>query len=438
MADNVSIVQIGTVAPNDSAKENSGENAGIKLKRLLELQEKEASFGDIKESAVVQIVDLLLTEAYQSHASDIHIDPDRKNTVVRFRLDGVMHDIFTLPKRVHELVVTRLKILARLRTDEHLAPQDGKLQYELGEQLIDIRVSTVPTVKGENIVMRLLADDSHLGLEDIGYSKADYAKLMKYVTKPWGMILATGPVGSGKTTSLYAILKILNRREVNIITIEDPVEYYIEGITQIQVNPKAGLTFAEGLRSIVRQDPNMIMVGEIRDDETADIAVNAAMTGHLVLSTVHTNNAATTLPRFLEMGLKSFLIASTVNVVIGQRLVRTICEKCKVKYEESVEELCKHLPAEVVERGVRGQKKITLFRGKGCEACKGMGYQGRVGIHEVMEITDGLRELIMQGANADAIQAKAILEGMTTMFDDAFNKALAGITTTEEILRVIK
>ncbi|MBI5413185.1 type II/IV secretion system protein [Candidatus Peregrinibacteria bacterium] len=424
MADNTNGVGIG--------------DAGIKLKQLLELQEKEASFGDIKESAVVQIVDLLLAEAYHSRASDIHIDPDRKNTIVRFRLDGVMRDIFTLPKRVHELVVTRLKILARLRTDEHLAPQDGKLQYELGEKLVDIRVSTVPTVKGENVVMRILSDDSHLGLEDLGYSKANYEKLMKYVTKPWGMILATGPVGSGKTTSLYAILKILNRREVNIITIEDPVEYYIEGITQIQVNPRAGLTFAEGLRSIVRQDPNMIMVGEIRDDETADIAVNAAMTGHLVLSTVHTNNAATTLPRFLEMGLKSFLIASTVNVVIGQRLVRTICEKCKMEYEESVEELRKHIPAPVVERGAKGQPKVRLFKGRGCEACKGMGYQGRVGIHEVMEMTKDMRELIMQGANADMLQAKAISEGMTTMLDDAFEKALAGTTTIEEILRVIK
>src|SRR3989338_2211429 len=197
------------------------------------------------------------------------------------------------------------------------------------------------------------------------------------------MIFATGPVGSGKTTSLYAILKILNKREVNIVTIEDPVEYYIEGITQIQVNPKAGLTFAEGLRSIVRQDPNMVMVGEIRDDETADIAVNAAMTGHLVLSTVHTNNAATTLPRFLEMGLKSFLIASTVNVVIGQRLVRTICPECKVEYEESTEKLRKQLPSAVVNLGAKGKDKIRLFRGKGCTACKGMGYQGRIGIHEI-------------------------------------------------------
>lgn len=436
MADDIPVVQISTAAINGNGN-NSGD-ADIKLHQLLELQAKEASFGDIKESAVVQIVDFLLSEAYQSHASDVHIDPERKYTVVRFRLDGVMHDIFMLPKRVHELVVTRLKILARLRTDEHLAPQDGKLQYELGEKFIDIRVSIVPTVKGEDVVMRLLVEDSNLRLQDLGYSKTDYEKLMKYVTKPWGMILATGPVGSGKTTSLYAILKILNKREVNIVTIEDPVEYYIEGITQIQVNPKAKFTFARGLRSIVRQDPNIIMVGEIRDDETADIAVNAAMTGHLVLSTVHTNNAATTLPRFLEMGIKPFLIASTVNVVIGQRLVRTICEKCKMEYEQSAEYLYKYLPPEIVDRNVKGHGKIRLFRGEGCRACKNTGYQGRIGIHEVMEITDELRELIMGNADADTIQAKAIAQGMTTMFDDAIAKAIAGITTIEEIFRVIK
>lgn len=417
---------------------NGSGDVGIKLKQLLELQAKEEDFSDVKESAVVKIVDLLMEEACQGHASDIHIDPERKYTTVRFRVDGVMHDVFMLPKKIHELIVTRLKILARLRTDEHLAPQDGKLQYEFGEKLIDIRVSTVPTVKGEDVVMRLLTDDSRFGLEDLGYSKNDYEKIMKYAKKPWGMILATGPVGSGKTTSLYAILKILNKREVNIVTIEDPVEYYIEGITQIQVNPKAGLTFAEGLRSIVRQDPNMIMVGEIRDNETADIAVNAAMTGHLVLSTVHTNNAATTLPRFLEMGLKSFLIASTVNVVMGQRLVRIICKECKVEYEEPIERLLKQLPHDVVERGAKGQPQIRLFRGQGCEACKGMGYQGRIGIYEVLEITDEIRDLIMQGADADTIQTKAIAQGMTTMLDDAFSKAMIGTTTIEEILRVIK
>src|SRR3989338_2930161 len=282
---------------------------------------------------IVKIVDTVIQYAYENKASDIHIEPYDEKTLVRFRIDGILHDIIELPNNIHELIVTRIKILAKLRTDEHRSAQDGKIRATVEKDKLDIRISIVPIMEGEKVVMRLLSEKSRqFGLEDLGFSSNDLVKLKKEYSKPYGMILVTGPTGSGKTTTLYAVLKILNRREVNISTIEDPVEYDIDGISQIQVNPKTNLNFATGLRSILRQDPNIIMVGEIRDEETADIAINSAMTGHLVLSTLHTNDAATALPRFLEMGVEPFLIASTVNIIIGQRLVRKIHRGCLESY----------------------------------------------------------------------------------------------------------
>src|SRR3972149_6879919 len=289
--------------------------------------------------SIIKIVETTISYAYKNKSSDIHIEPYVDKSLIRFRIDGILHDVMELPKEVHEQVATRVKVLAKLRTDEHQTPQDGKISFKGDEENIDIRVSIVPTTHGEKIVMRLLSEKSRqYSLSDLGFSDEDLKKLTEAYKKPHGMILSTGPTGSGKTTTLYAVLKILNRREVNIMTIEDPVEYEIEGISQIQVNEKTGLTFANGLRSLVRQDPDIMLVGEVRDEETAGISVNAAMTGHLVLSTLHTNDAATSIPRLLDLGVEPFLVSSTVNIIIAQRLVRKIFVQCRVSQElEKVE-----------------------------------------------------------------------------------------------------
>lgn len=409
------------------------------FERLIQAHLKEAAFSDTQDSAVVKIVDLILLDGYKKKASDIHIEPQYDHTLVRFRLDGVMHDIINIPKNIHESIITRIKVLSQLRTDEHQAPQDGKFEYFFENEPVDIRVSILPTTNGENMVMRLLSEKSRrFSLEDLGFSARDYSILQENIKKPWGMILATGPTGAGKTTTLYAILKILNKREVNIATIEDPVEYTMDNVTQIQVNPRANLTFAAGLRSLVRQDPNIIMVGEIRDEETASIAVNSAMTGHLVLSSIHTNDAATTLPRLLDMGIQSFLVASTVNVALAQRLLRSICKNCITSFETTPEELKKRVPEEIVEKIFRGKDRLVLYKGKGCDVCQHTGYLGRIGVFEVLEINDEIRELIIKNAAADTIKNQAIKNGMTTMFDDALQKVLNGRTTVEEMLRVVK
>ena len=428
--------------PSDIANNisNYQEDIEERFDVLIKAQAKEAVGASAEDSSVIKIVNLLLANSYQNHASDIHVEPKEDETAIRYRIDGVMTDIVTIPKNIHDLIITRVKIMSKLRTDEHQAPQDGKLRFDYEGETVDVRVSIVPTTKGENIVMRLLAGkDRQLTLEDLGFSDSDYQKVMRNIKKPWGMILATGPTGSGKTTSLYAVLKILNSKTVNIATIEDPVEYNIDGITQIQVNNKANLTFSAGLRSIVRQDPDIVMVGEIRDEETANIAVHSAMTGHLVLSTLHTNDAPTTLPRLLDMGIEPFLVASTANIVIGQRLLRKNCPKCIESYDITLEELSKKFPKEVVaEIEALGKKKFLLYKGKGCDLCQKSGYKGRIGVYEVMEMTDELRELIMSDANSDQVMKKAKELGMTTMFDDGLEKVLSGVTTLEELLRVTK
>ncbi len=385
--------------------------------------------------SVIRLVDTLIETAYEMRASDIHIDPTEEELRVRFRIDGVLHENFTFPKELQSEVITRIKILSGLRTDEHQAAQDGRFKIPIaGHNHIDIRVSVAPTYYGENCVMRLLAQQGEVfTLETLGFSKTNLDKIERAIKKPYGMILATGPTGSGKTTTLYAILKVLNTKEVSIITIEDPIEYSIAGIDQIQVNARTGLTFAQGLRFILRQDPNIIMVGEIRDNETASIAVNAAMTGHLLLSTLHTNDAATTLPRLLDMGVEPFLIASTVNVAIGQRLVRTICSDCRVEKrltDAEVMSLKSSLPDNLLD------SHRDFFVGAGCKKCDGSGFKGRVGIHEVLEIDDSIRELIMKRANASEIKTAAVKLGMVAMLEDGFEKAKKGTTTIEEVLRV--
>lgn len=413
---------------------------GENLKKLQKTSKKTISAEKAAlELPIVRIVDTVIEYGYENHASDIHIEPYEDRELIRFRIDGVLHDVLNLPKNIHDLVVTRIKIMSKLRTDEHRAAQDGRIELKLKSGKLDIRVSVVPITEGEKVVMRLLAERSRrYSLEDLGFSPADYKIVKAATNKPYGMILATGPTGSGKTTTLYSILKGLNRREVNIATIEDPVEYDMEGVNQIQVNARTYLTFAKGLRSILRQDPDIVMVGEIRDIETASVAVNAAMTGHLVLSTLHTNDAPTTLPRLLDMDVEPFLLASTVNVAIGQRLVRIICKRCKESYilkGVKLDAIKKELDIE----GLLKKKDISqlkLFRGKGCKYCNNSGYSGRIGIFEVLEITETIKAMIMNRKNSDEIKEQAIKEGMTTMIGDGLKKALAGITTVEEILRV--
>jgi type IV pilus assembly protein PilB len=391
------------------------------------------------EAPVAKIVDLLIDYAYQDKASDIHIEPEEKNSLVRFRIDGILHDVLVLPKNLHERIISRIKVLSKLRTDEHLAPQDGKIRMKLAEENIDLRVSIIPMADGEKAVLRLLsARFRQFSLMDLGMQEADLKKVTAATSKSYGMILSTGPTGCGKTTTIYAIVKILNTREKNITTIEDPVEYRIKGVNQIQANPKTNLTFASGLRSILRQDPNIVFVGEIRDSETAGIAVNAALTGHLVLSTLHTNDAATALPRLIDMKIEPFLVASTVNVIIAQRLVRKICEMCKTPKEISVEELGSHMPMEIIKKNLGSITNLTVYEGKGCKICHQIGYAGRIGVFEVLEVSKNIRKLITEKNDADVIAHAAIAEGMTTMLDDGLQKVGKGITTIEEILRVTK
>lgn len=388
------------------------------------------------EFSIVRLVDQLIAYASLLQSSDIHVDPTPTYVRVRFRIDGILHDALSLPRIIQSVFVSRIKILCGLRTDEHQIPQDGRLKMVLRDLgPVDIRVSIVPTYYGENVEMRLLQSPSEsFTLEHMDMFPLDLQKVKHAITRPYGMILATGPTGSGKTTMLYTILHTLNKPEVSIITIEDPIEYSMEGINQIQVNPQSGLTFANGLRSFLRQDPNIIMVGEIRDEETAEIAVNAALTGHLLLSTVHTNDAPTTLARLSEFKIEPFLIASTVNVAVGQRLVRKICSYCrapKVITDVEYQSLAESIPPQTL-----GNTR-QFFVGRGCGVCGGSGYLGRVGIYEVLVVDDQIRELIMKRASAAEISHYAESAGMTTMLQDGFRRAINGQTTIEEVLRVV-
>ncbi|PCI19703.1 hypothetical protein COB64_03255 [Candidatus Wolfebacteria bacterium] len=424
---------------------------------------KELQIHPENEEHIVTLVNLFLEYAHDSRASDIHLEPLENNVLVRFRIDGVLHEIVEYPRTLHEKIVSRIKIMARLRTDEHAAAQDGRFSFspehfdhsvedtatEVSWTSIankfDVRVSVLPITDGENIVMRLLTDNSRrLLLEDLGLSEDDLQTITRAAIKPHGMLLSVGPTGSGKTTTLYGILQILNTSEVNIMTIEDPVEYDMEHIQQTQVNQSKKLTFVTGLRSIIRQDPDIIMVGEVRDKETAAIAVNAAMTGHLLLSTLHSNDAATTFPRLIDMGIEPFLVSSSINVVMAQRLVRRICQKCRISYTLNEEDL-KMLESEgeflkMAEQFFEKKEflKSTFYKGAGCKTCGDTGYSGRIGIFEVLEIVEDLRILISQKVSADVIDKKAKELGMTPMFFDGLTKVFKGITTLEEIMRVIK
>ena len=385
-----------------------------------------------------EIIDQILSDALSFRASDIHFEPLKTEVVIRFRVDGVLQEAGRIPKQYYENILNRIKVQNRLRIDEHFAAQDGSMHYggeddsEGGD--VDIRTSIVPTVEGEKVVMRLLA--SYLqgyALSDIGLNERHQSVLERAAKKPFGMILVTGPTGSGKTTTLYTLLKMLNKPGVNITTIEDPVEYKVDGINQIQVNAATNLTFAKGLRSIVRQDPDIILVGEIRDIETAEIAINAALTGHLLLSTFHANDAATAIPRLLDMKAEAFLLASTLEVVAAQRLVRNLCESCRYSYTVSPSEI--DLPSKFKTKYF-GKRKVTLYKGKGCEVCGHTGYQGQSGIFEVIEVTSDMQDLILKNPSSQEIWKLARKQGSLSLFEDGLEKVKAGVTSLEEVLRV--
>jgi type IV pilus assembly protein PilB len=404
---------------------------------------------------IIKIVDTLLKHAILQSASDIHIEPGEKEVRVRYRIDGVLHDAMTLPRQVLEGLVARIKVLSNLKLDEHRLPQDGRFKIEKEGYRISFRVSMLPVFEGEKIVMRLLDETSKgLTLEKMGLTGNALEVVHRHIKRPNGMVLVTGPTGSGKTTTLYTIMDILNTTEVNISTVEDPVEYRMVRVNQTQTNAKIGMTFAAALRSLLRQDPDIIMVGEIRDGETMQIAVEAAMTGHLVLSTLHTNSAAGTLPRLLDMGAEAFLVASTVNVVIGQRLVRKLCNECRVAYtleEKEVQTLADTFDMDAIlemlkktpELGesVKAKstwKNVNFYRAKGCEQCNNEGYHGRLGIYEVLEMDESIGKLITSNASSDDIEKKARENGMRTMGEDGFIKAVQGVTSIEEVMRVTK
>lgn len=455
-------------------------NIGSELTKVITSEDKpdedeeEVSEEDLAEdSPVAQTVNLLIEYAIRSGASDIHIEPRETYVSVRYRVDGILREANKLPKKVHNALVSRIKILSNLKIDERRAPQDGRFKIEVSGQTYALRVSTLPITEGEKVVMRVLNESAKAAtLEELGYWGSSLESINKAIQQPHGMILVTGPTGSGKSTSLFSILSLLNKPSINISTVEDPVEYRIPGANQVQLNPKAGMTFASGLRALMRQDPNVIMVGEIRDGETADIGVQAALTGHLVFATLHTNNAATCLPRLLDMGIEPFLIASTVRAVVGQRLVRKLCVDCREAFspeaavlkeiadifnltDSGVMSHIHTLESQALAGGIgavsSGKSKVdttklsssetkitTLYRPHdgGCTSCGHTGYRGRVGIYEVLSNTSQIQKQIIGGGTSDEIQNSAVRDGMITMQLDGFIKALRGQTSIEEIVRV--
>lgn len=427
-------------AINDHYTQNLSSEVTSALKQVNELQQKADEVQEdkaevIHEAPVANIASQLLEFAVKAKASDIHIEPGEENTRVRYRIDGILHEKILLPRGVHDALVSRIKILSGLKIEEKRLPQDGRFSYTSNKSTYDLRVSTVPTVHGEKVVMRILPKSTKAPtLPELGLSGVSLKNLESQITRPHGIILICGPTGSGKTTTLYSILTRISTSKVNVATVEDPVEYQIPGANQVQVNATIGLTFASALRSFLRQDPNIILVGEIRDTETADLAIQAALTGHQVFSTLHTNTAAGSIPRLLDMGMEPFLIASSLNAAVGQRILRKICPSCKQSYPA---------PAEVGDNIkkvlgslIRNDKPITLYKGAGCNICGNTGYQGRVGIYEVLPMSPEVMKLVLDRSSDANIEKQAIAEGMITLKQDGYLKALAGVTTLEEVLRV--
>lgn len=381
-----------------------------------------------------EIFEEIVNDALDFEASDVHLEPQTEKVVVRFRVDGVLREAGLLPRDLYDSLVNHIKVKTQMRIDEHFAAQDGALRYSQDGEPVDLRVSVVPSLDGERVAIRVLSRYVRsLSLSELGLSTEDQKLFLEAAQKPFGMILAVGPTGSGKTTTLYALIRALNKPDINIMTIEDPVEYRVTGINQIQVNPETNLTFAKGLKAIIRQDPNVILVGEIRDEETAEIGVNAALTGHLLFSTFHANDAAAAIPRLLEMGIEPFLLSSTLEFVLAQRLVRKICPTCRYTVADSDSQVEKYLPAGF---GKEKRRPRVLYAGKGCSVCGGTGYRGRTAIFELLRVTPGVRELILNKSSSEKIKELSLKEGGHTMFEDGLRKVEQGITTIEEVGRV--
>jgi len=417
------IKEFDTADINFTAVDGNGEDEDISIEELRELSE---------EAPVIKLANLIIGRGISDGASDIHVEPQKHCVKVRLRVDGILHEVMQVPKKVQSSLISRFKIMAEMDIATKRAPQDGRIGAMIDGRQFDFRVSTLPSIFGEKIVLRILDKSSiSVGLHKLGLLPETLEKFEGLISRTYGIILVTGPTGSGKSTTLYSVLSKLNSGEKNILTIEDPVEYELAGLTQVQINPKAGLTFATGLRTMLRQDPDIAMVGEIRDGETATIATEAALTGHLVLSTLHTNDAPGALTRLVDMQIEPFLIASSVIGVLAQRLVRVVCPKCKEQYQP---------PRDAIKRlGIDGDgdTKVLFYRGKGCDHCRGNGYKGRIGVYELMIMNDRIRDLVLQKASSHLMREVAIESGMKTLRDDAIAKILLGQTTLEECLRVI-
>lgn len=394
-----------------------------------ELEEGADLLDETSEAPIIKLVNHMFSQAVKSRASDIHIEPYQQFLQIRFRLDGVLHNILSPPRRLHAAIVSRIKVMARLNIAEKRLPQDGRMEVKIGERLVDVRVSCLPTAFGERVVLRLLEKTGKLlSLQEVGLSSEALQEMKKLIRLSHGIILVTGPTGSGKTTTLYAALNHINSPDKNILTIEDPIEYQLNGIGQMQVNPKINLTFANGLRSMVRQDPDVILIGEIRDLETAEIAIQAALTGHLVFSTLHTNDAASAITRLIDMGIEPFLVSSAVQAIIAQRLIRVLCPQCRKSHDPD--------KAELIELNLGGDGQLAIFEAKGCPACLETGYRGRTGIYETFGMTDSIKSLVLKTSDAHQIRQAATAEGMTSLRDDGTRKVLEGITTISEVMRV--
>ncbi len=447
-------------------EEQKGKELGEEISAALqEINQKtikiEETSGEItdatlRDAPIARIVGMILETAVKTGASDVHLEPGELESRLRYRVDGILEEKRKLPKPMHDSIVARIKILCNMKIDEKRIPQDGRFKVQVGTTETDLRVSTLPTIFGEKVVIRLLKEEGTIySYRDLGMRGLTLKRFEETSLQPDGMILVTGPTGCGKTVTLASALSKLNTVRVNIVTLEDPVEIKVEGVNQVQVNPQAGLTFADGLRSFLRQDPNIIMVGEIRDSATAELAVHAALTGHLVLSTLHTNSAASAVPRLLDMGVESFLISSTLNAVLAQRLVRKVCTECKEEIEppeevaneirnylETISKnevlmLKDHEVAKVVTAGL-AEPKIKTYRGKGCLRCANTGYKGRIGIYELLKMSDALGKLTLENAPTNAMEAQAIKEGMLTLLQDGYLRIVEGVTTIEEVMRVAK
>jgi len=416
-----------------SAEEVMGNISGEDLSSVATEFEKPRDILELTEEApIIRLLNAILQQAVKERASDIHIEPYEKGLDVRMRVDGILHRVLTPPKIIQDALVSRVKIMADLDIAEKRLPQDGRIRLLIGGRDIDIRVSVIPTMFGERVVLRLLDRKQGLiGLWEVGLDQEDVRLFEELLTRTSGILLVTGPTGSGKTTTLYAALNRVHTEEKNIITVEDPVEYQLNGVGQIQVTPKVGLTFASGLRSILRQDPDIIMVGEIRDVETAEIAIQASLTGHLVLSTLHTNDAPSAIVRLIDMGVEPFLVASSLMGVLAQRLVRNICPHCREAYEPTETE-----KSYLSSSSLPFSKSLTLYRGKGCEKCNGAGYLGRRGIFEFLTVNDAIRGMVTEKSDSQVIKNAAVMNGMKTLRIDGFRKVLQGVTTIEEVLRV--